>query len=68
MSIKQALLSAGYLPGESKFLVKTLQDAGYAIAPVEPTEAMLNGARDWSCKKNGQGVGTIKRRAAIRRC
>jgi hypothetical protein len=33
----------------------------YAIAAIEamrePTEVMLIGARDWSLKKNGQGVG-----------
>ena len=31
--------------------------AGYALVPVEPTEAMLNAARDWSLKKYGQAVG-----------
>lgn len=30
---------------------------GYALVPVEPTEAMLNAARDWSLKKYGQAVG-----------
>jgi len=28
-----------------------------ALVPVEPTEAMLNAARDWSLKKYGQAVG-----------
>ena len=30
---------------------------GYALVPVEPTEAMLSAARDWSLKKYGQAVG-----------
>jgi len=35
----------------------TAVPAGYALVPVEPTEAMLNAARDWSLKKYGQAVG-----------
>lgn len=34
-----------------------LKEAGFVVVPIEPTEAMLNGARDWSLRKNGQGVG-----------
>lgn len=30
---------------------------GWRLVPVEPTEAMLNAARDWSVKKYGIGVG-----------
>ena len=37
--------------------VLTAVPAGYALVPVEPTEAMLNAARDWSLKKYGQAVG-----------
>lgn len=27
-------------------------------APMQPTEAMLNAARDWSIKKYGQAIGS----------
>ena len=30
---------------------------GMALVPIEPTEAMLNYARDWSRKKYGQSIG-----------
>lgn len=30
---------------------------GYAIVPVEPTEAMLNAARDWSYGQYGKPIG-----------
>lgn len=36
---------------------RLLCPSGYAVVPVEPTEAMLNAARDWSVRVNGQGVG-----------
>lgn len=37
---------------------EALEYAKIAIETIrEPTEAMLNGARDWSLKVNGQGVG-----------
>lgn len=35
----------------------TLAQAGYVIVPKEPTENMLNAARDWSVEKYGCGVG-----------
>ncbi len=31
--------------------------AGQVAVPEQPTEAMLNAARDWSVKKYGQGIG-----------
>jgi len=31
--------------------------AGYVLVPVEPTEAMLNAARDWSYEKYGKPIG-----------
>ena len=30
---------------------------GWQLVPIEPTVEMLNGARDWSVRKNGMGVG-----------
>lgn len=33
------------------------QKEGYVLVPVEPTNAMLVAARDWSVKKYGQAVG-----------
>jgi hypothetical protein len=32
--------------------------ASKQAAPMHPTEAMLNAARDWSLKKYGQGIGS----------
>lgn len=38
-------------------IIKELADAGYVIVKKEPTEAMLNAARDWSANKYGKPVG-----------
>jgi hypothetical protein len=35
----------------------SLLSASKPAAPMQPTEAMLNAARDWSVKKYGQGIG-----------
>ena len=35
----------------------TQHAADWKLVPHEPTEEMLNAARDWSIKKNGMGVG-----------
>ena len=50
------------LPEKVRALKQAQQPAaaapeGYALVPVEPTEAMLSAARDWSLKKYGQAVG-----------
>jgi hypothetical protein len=37
---------------------RALLYAGNPARPMEPTEAMLNAARDWSVKKYGQGIGS----------
>ena len=42
---------------KAKAIIKALEEAGFAIVPVEPTENQLNAARDWSIKKYGRGVG-----------
>ena len=34
-----------------------LRLAGFAVVPVEPTEKMLEAARDWSIAKYGKAVG-----------
>lgn len=40
-----------------------------AIAAMrEPTEAMLNAARDWSLKSTGKGLGMMGSRDAGKRC
>lgn len=38
-------------------IVRALEAAGYVIVPKEPTDAMLNAAREWSHKKYGKPVG-----------
>lgn len=38
-------------------IFRALKQAGYRIVPGEATEAMLIGARDWSKKRYGIGVG-----------
>jgi len=35
----------------------TIAPPGSVVVPREPTEAMLNAARDWSLEKYGVGVG-----------
>ena len=42
---------------EAKAAVQALEDAGFAIVSVEPTEEQLIAARDWSVEKYGRGVG-----------
>lgn len=42
---------------ESAAIMKRLDAAGYIVVPKEPTEPMLNAARDWSAQKYGKPVG-----------
>lgn len=37
---------------------RALLSASKPAAPMQPTEAMLIAARDWSLKKYGQGIGS----------
>lgn len=36
---------------------KNLAKAGFVVVPLEPTEKMLEAARDWSIAKYGKAVG-----------
>ena len=41
----------------TKSLQQALEAEGLVIVPKEPTERMLNDARDWSRKKYGKPIG-----------
>ena len=43
--------------GDAAFVTAALAAAGYVVVPREPTAAMLDAARDWSCAKYGKPVG-----------
>lgn len=48
------------MSGQKSTQVRNFSDDGTELArvPVEPTEAMLDAARDWSLKKYGKAIGS----------
>jgi hypothetical protein len=50
-------LQRASLECDARAVLRALSEAGYAVAPEEPTEAMHDAARDWSIKKYGAAIG-----------